>query len=166
MKQDIKLYTQTQIAHKIGISKGTLSKWIIKHNVSPETTKGNKKLYKETLVETYRKSKNDHKASDNKGHRESFSTVEFLKKEVEIKQETIERLQKLIEEKDKTIADFGQKFAKLADQAQQLNLVDKPRLIHKDKDDEENVSNANKETETEKQEEKTKKRHWWHWGKH
>ena len=56
-------------------------------------------------------------------------------------------------------------FAKLADQAQQLNLVDKPRLLHKDKDDEENVSNVNKETETEKQEEKNKKRHWWQFGK-
>ena len=165
MKQDTKLYTQTQIYHKLGISKGTLSKWLKENNVSPETTKGNKKLYKETLVETYRKSKETHKASDVKGHRESFSTVEFLKKEVETKQETIERLQKQIEEKDKTIADFGQKFAKLADQAQQLNLVDKPRLLHKDKDDEENVSNVNKETETEKQEEKNKKRHWWQFGK-
>ena len=115
MKQDTKLYTQTQISHKLRISKGTLSKW--------------------------------------------------LKKEVETKQETIERLQKQIEEKDKTIADFGQKFAKLADQAQQLNLVDKPRLLHKDKDDEENVSNVNKETETEKQEEKNKKWHWWQFGK-
>lgn len=76
---------------------------------------------------------------------------------METKQETIERLQKQIEEKDKTIADFGQKFAKLADQAQQLNLVDKPRLLHKDKDDEENVSNVNKETETEKQEEKIRR---------
>ncbi|WP_217268496.1 MerR family transcriptional regulator, partial [Lactobacillus helveticus] len=81
MKQDSKLYTQTQIAHKLGISKGTLSKWIIKYNVSPETTKGNRKLYKETLVEAYRKSKKDHKAINSKEHRESFSTVDFLKKE-------------------------------------------------------------------------------------
>jgi transcriptional regulator with XRE-family HTH domain len=44
MKQEEKLYSQTELADKIGVSKGTLSKWISKNDVSPETIKGNKKL--------------------------------------------------------------------------------------------------------------------------
>lgn len=48
MKQEEKLYSQTELADKIGVSKGTLSKWISKNDVSPETIKGNRKLYKET----------------------------------------------------------------------------------------------------------------------
>lgn len=125
MKQRNKLFNQTEIAYKLGISKGTLSKWIIRNGISPEKVEGNKKLYKETLIDDYRKSKNIDNSNHNKVKRESFSTVEFLKKQVEMQQETIINLQRKLDEKDKTIADFGNKFAKLADQAQQLNLTDK-----------------------------------------
>ena len=94
MKQERKLFNQTEMAHKLGISKGTLSKWIIKNNVFPEKVEGNKKLYKETLIDEYRKSKDAVNTNHNKIKRESFSTIEFLKKQVEEKQETIENLQK------------------------------------------------------------------------
>lgn len=159
MKQTNKLYNQTELANKLGISKGTLSKWINKNNVSPEKVQGNKKLYKETLINKYYRSKNVDDVNNDKPKRESFSSIEFLKKQVEIQQETIERLQKKLDEKDKVISDFGQKFAKLADQAQQLNLVDKPQLIHKDGNSGKNVSVAKEKTTKEKR--PPRKRHWW-----
>ena len=53
MKQRKQLFTQTEIANKLGISKGTLSKWISKNNVSPEKITGNKKLYTETIISDY-----------------------------------------------------------------------------------------------------------------
>ena len=58
MKQRKQLFTQTEIANKLGISKGTLSKWISKNNVSPEKITGNKKLYTETIISDYRNAKN------------------------------------------------------------------------------------------------------------
>lgn len=159
MKQTNKLYNQTELANKLGISKGTLSKWINKNNVSPEKVQGNKKLYKETLINKYYRSKNVDDVNNDKPKRESFSSIEFLKKQVEIQQETIERLQKKLDEKDKVISDFGQKFAKLADQAQQLNLVDKTQLIHKDGNSGKNVSVAKEKTTKEKR--PPRKKHWW-----
>ena len=159
MKQTNKLYNQTELANKLGISKGTLSKWINKNNVSPEKVQGNKKLYKETLINKYYRSKNVDNVNNDKPKRESFSSIEFLKKQVEIQQETIEGLQKKLDEKDKVISDFGRKFAKLADQAQQLNLVDKPQLIHKDGNSGKNVSVAKEKTTKEKR--PPRKKHWW-----
>ena len=75
MKQ---LFTQTEIADKLGISKGTLSKWISKNNVSPEKITGNKKLYTETIISDYRNAKRVDKTEK----KVSFSTIEFLKKEL------------------------------------------------------------------------------------
>lgn len=141
MKQVKRLYTQTEIAYKLGISKGTLSKWINKNNVSPERIKGNKKLYKETIIADYNKDKKTNKEDK----KQSFSTIEFLKNEVERQQAEIERLNEKLDEKDKQINDYARQFAKLADQAQQLNLADKPQLMQKN----EVVSDENKETKQE-----------------
>lgn len=138
MKQEEKLYTQTELANKIGISKGTLSKWISKNNVSPIQEKGNSKLYKETIVNEYLQSKK----KDKKDKKQSFSTIEFLKEEVERQRLEIERLEHKLDEKDAQIGRYADKFAKLADQAQQLNLTDKPQLI-------ENKSNERKIVSTE-----------------
>lgn len=143
MKQVKRLYTQTEIAHKLEISKGTLSKWINKNNVSPERIQGNKKLYKETIIADYNKDKKAHKEDK----KQSFSTIEFLKNEVERQQAEIERLNKKLDEKDKQINDYAGQFAKLADQAQQLNLADKPQLIQNNKNDV--VSSKNKERKQE-----------------
>lgn len=154
MKQVKRLYTQTEIAHKLEISKGTLSKWINKNNVSPERIQGNKKLYKETIIADYNKDKKAHKEDK----KQSFSTIEFLKNEVERQQAEIERLNKKLDEKDKQINDYAGQFAKLADQAQQLNLADKPQLMPKN----EVVFDKNKETkqETSRVSMTTKRRSW------
>lgn len=52
---------------------------------------------------------------------------------MERQQAEIERLNKKLDEKDKQINDYAGQFAKLADQAQQLNLADKPQLMQKKK---------------------------------
>ena len=140
MKQTNKLYTQTELANKIGVSKGTLSKWLNKNNVSPEIEKGNKKLYKETIIKEYKQAKK----ADKEEKRTSFSTIEYLKNELAKKQAEIDRLNMKLDEKDKQINDYAGQFAKLADQAQQLNLADKPQIAQKV-----NVSNKKAETKQE-----------------
>ena len=121
MKQGINLLSQREIAERIGISKSTLSKWLSKNNVSAETKKGNKKLYRETIIQQYR---NAHKANDDNAS-SGFSTIDFLQKELQQKQLEINELKQEGKQKDATIADLAGKLAKLADQAQQLNLTDK-----------------------------------------
>ncbi|MCX8737702.1 helix-turn-helix domain-containing protein [Lactobacillus sp. B4026] len=121
MKQELKLLSQREIAERLGVSKGTLSKWLSKNNVSEETRKGNKKLYQETIIQQYQ---NAHK-SNNEATSNGFSTIDFLQKELQRKQAEIDELKQDGKQKDATIADLANKLAKLADQAQQLNLTDK-----------------------------------------
>lgn len=121
MKQELKLLSQREIAERLGVSKGTLSKWLSKNNVSEETRKGNKKLYRETIIQQYQ---NAHK-SNNEATSNGFSTIDFLQKELQRKQAEIDELKQDGKQKDATIADLANKLAKLADQAQQLNLTDK-----------------------------------------
>ena len=123
MKQEINLLSQREIAERIGISKSTLSKWLSKNNVSAEMKKGNKKLYRETIIQQYR---NAHKANDDNAS-SGFSTIDFLQKELQQKQQEINDLKQEGKQKDSTIADLAGKLAKLADQAQQLNLTDKDK---------------------------------------
>lgn len=153
MKQEIKLLSQREIAEKLGVSKGTLSKWLSKNNVSEETRRGKKKLYQETIIQQYQ---NAHK-SNNEATSNGFSTIDFLQKELQRKQAEIDELKQDGKQKDATIADLANKLAKLADQAQQLNLTDKDnsklqRLTsdHRQKQD----GSANASTES-------PQRHWW-----
>ena len=120
MKQEEKLYSQTELADKIGVSNGTLSKWISKNDVSPETIKGNRKLYKETIIEKYKQDKK----INNSEKKKSFSTVEYLK----------------------------------ADQAQHLNLADKPQLIQNNKNDVVSSKNEERKQETSRVSMTTKRR--------
>ncbi|MCO6528756.1 MAG: helix-turn-helix transcriptional regulator [Gilliamella sp.] len=147
MKQEIKLLSQGEIAERIGISKSTLSKWLSKNNISAETTKGNKKFYRETIIQQYHNSHKPHSDSASNG----FSTIDFLQKELQQKQQEINDLKQEGKQKDSTIADLASKLAKLADQAQQLNLTDK--------DD----SKLNRLTGNDVQKEPVdiKRQHWW-----
>lgn len=128
MKQDRKLLTQTEIARKLGVSKGNLSKWIKKENVSPVAEEGNKKLFDETLINKYKEA---HKPSEiNKS--KSFSTVEFLQEQLKQKQEEnnelkarVKELEDQLKDQNSEVISLAHEFSKLADQAQQLNLADK-----------------------------------------
>lgn len=162
MKQGKTLLTQTELARYIGISKGTLSKWLKKNNVSPIKEIGNKKLYSGNVRKHYLESKKDDNSNSSKG----FSSIELLKEEVSEKRKENERLQQRIADLEKQlnakndqIYDLADKFATLADQAQKLNLADKqPQQIEQKKN---NASDVSKET---KQETTKKNRHWWQFG--
>lgn len=160
MKQSQKLYSQNKIAEILGISRGTFSKWLKENSVSPKQQKGQRKLYDETVIEQYKQSKKVNSSKDSK----RLTTIELLQDNLKEKQLEIDYLKQQLKEKDAqinakdaTISEFGLKFAKLADQAQQLNLVDKPQLMHKDKENKQTVSLAKEEAKTEKQ----SKKHWW-----
>lgn len=151
MKQEIKLLSQREIAERIGISKSTLSKWLSKNNVSAETKKGNKKLYRETIIQQYR---NAHKANDDTAS-SGFSTIDFLQKELQQKQQEINELKQDGKQKDATIADLASKLAKLADQAQQLNLTDKDDNRLK------RLTSSKNQNESAEKVNNLKPQHWW-----
>ena len=160
MKQSKQLYSQNRIAEILGISRGTFSKWLKENGVSPKQQKGQRKLYDETVIEQYKKSKKANATKDSK----RLTTVELLQDNLKEKQLEIDYLKQQLKEKDvqikakdETISEFGLKFAKLADQAQQLNLADKPNLIESKKE-----AVSNNKTVKETIEESSKSKKWWH----
>lgn len=162
MKQSQKLYNQNKVAEILGISRGTFSKWLKENNVSPKQQKGQRKLYDETVIEQYKRFKKTYNSKDSK----RLTTVKLLQANLKEKQQEIDFLKQQlkekdsqIKEKDQSISEFGLKFAKLADQAQQLNLADKSNLIEAKK---ETVSD--KKTVEKTEEKQPKKRKWWFFG--
>ena len=151
MKQDRKLLTQTEIARKLSVSKGNLSKWIKKENVSPVAEEGNKKLFDETLINKYKEA---HKPSEiNKS--KSFSTVEFLQEQLKQKQEEnnelkarVKELEDQLKDQNSEVLSLAHEFSKLADQAQQLNLVDKQPKQLEEKGEEVSPEVSKKKQET------------------
>ena len=158
MKQRKQLYSQNQIASMLGIGRSTLSKWLKSNSVSPILINGQRKYYDETVIEQYKNSK---KANS------TITSEDFLFQDsVSKKQEEIDQLKKLLVEKEKQLQEknkqlmkqtnelieFGKKFAKLADQAQQLNLADKDK-------DKLQVLTSNSETSSKAIE--VEHKHWW-----
>ena len=153
MKQAKQLYSQTEIAEKLGVSKGNLSKWIKKNNISPSRVVGNKKLFDETIFIEYRETRKGNKKKENKG----FSTIEFLKEELIRKQKEIEELKRRNRELEEQlmnqsteVIDLAHNLTTLTDQAQKLNLADKKGISAPKKDISENVSKQGKETSVKK----------------
>ena len=164
-KQKKHLYSQNEIAEILGISKGTLSKWLKKNSVSPKQLSGQRKLYEETVIEFYRKSQKQSNASI------KLTKVELLQKQLEEKQREIDTLRQEVKDKDKqltkqseTIVEFANKFATLADQAQKLNLADKKDVKNLD---DPSTSHKTTETVSETVKETPKKQSWFKriWGK-
>ena len=52
----------------LGISCETFSKWLKKNSVSPKQIKDQRKLYSETIVEQYKKQKDDSKTESSKNY--------------------------------------------------------------------------------------------------
>lgn len=143
MKQK-KLYSQTEIADLIGISKATVSRYINKNNVAG-TKQKNAKLYPETVIQQIKRAYQPHK-SKNKKH---ISVIQLLQQQITQLQDENKSLKEQLKTKDdllkNQLAIKDQQIAKtndLADQAQKLNLLDKPKSIN------------NKST-------LKKKKHWW-----
>lgn len=131
-----KTYTVTQIADIAGVSKASVSRWLSAHHVSPKHTKGKSKYFDATYVEQYL---NAHKANNSKDS-DTLTPTSLLQEQVNMLTRENERLTKenqaqseLIKQKDKEIADYAQRFATLADQAQHLHLADQKHIIDADK---------------------------------
>lgn len=128
MKQSKKEYTQTEIADKLGVSKATISRYIRKLNVSGNN-KNNSKVYPETVLKQLKKEIKPHKNKE-KAH---ISTINLLQEQISQLKDENKTLKEQLKIKDGQILMAN----KLADQAQQLNSLDKKEI------------------------EPPKKKHWW-----
>lgn len=129
MKQQTKYYNQTEIADILGVSKATISRYINKLNISGNI-KNKEKLYPETILKKLRNELKPTKT--NKNH--APSTIQLLQDQIEQLKNENKTLKEQLKIKDEQIKTANQ----LADQAQKLNALDKPKL-----------------------EEPKKKKHWW-----
>lgn len=175
MKQQ-KLLNQNEIARQLGISRGTLSKWLKKSTVSPKQIKGQQKLYEETVIDQYKKDKageKEEKKSDlspttlllNQIDQQE-KQIEYLKSQIEKKDTELAVQRKQLEEDKKTITDFGKQLGELTYHAQSLSL---PKCEHtvsdgvfktvSETEDRKTVKGAEKSNESTLKEESTK--HWW-----
>lgn len=169
MKQQ-KLLNQNEIARQLGISRGTLSKWLKKNAVSPKQLKGQQKLYDETVIEQYRKDKTgekEEKKSDLSPTTlllnqidEQKKEIDYLKKQLDKKDAQLDQKDKRLEETEKVIADFGKQLGELKYQVQSLDL---PKIEHTVSDGVfKTVSETDeKETVEEGSLKEEDRKHWW-----
>lgn len=128
MKQKEKFYNQRQIANILGISKATASRYLSKLDIS-YTEENGAKLYSETVLKQLKSEIKSSKISAIK--RTVPTATELLQNQVEQLQEQIKQLKEEIQilNNQLKIKDEQIKTAnKLADQAQQLNRLDKKEL--------------------------------------
>ena len=119
MKQDIKYYTQTEIADLLGVSKATVSRYLKKNNVTGNK-KNNSKIYPETILKQLKKELKP----NNKGNKEHISTIQLLQEQITQLKDENKTLKEQLKIKDQQI----ETASRLADQAQKLNILDKPEL--------------------------------------
>lgn len=157
MQHDKKLLNQTEIADKLGVNRSTVSRYIKEHSVAPKQLKGRQKLYDATILQRYKKD------TQSKKEIKKVSTTNFLKRLVERQREEIKDLKQQVREKDEVIksnnadlVELSKQLVKLTSQAQQLNLLDKPK-----QDTKEDIVAKNKSVTTSA----TKKKHWWNFRK-
>lgn len=116
MKQQKKLYSQTEIAELTGLSKATVSRYLRKNHV-PETIENNAKLYPETVLKQIQKDQKPKKSKNN----QHPSTIQLLLDQIsQLKAEnaTLKEQLKIKDDQIKTLST-------LTSQAQQLNALDK-----------------------------------------
>lgn len=119
MKQQTKYYNQTEIADILGVSKATISRYINKLNISGNT-QNKEKLYPETILKQLKKQLKP--TNNNKTH--APSTIQLLQDQIAQLKDENKTLKEQLKIKDEQIKTAN----KLADQAQQLNALDKPKL--------------------------------------
>lgn len=136
MKHKERYYNQRQIAEILGISKATASRYLNKIDVSAKEENG-AKLYPETILKQLKEQlKSNQTISSSK---KSPSTIQLLQEQVDQLKDEVKILKEQLKIKDEQIKATN----KLADQAQQLNVLDKKEL---------------QQPEVNKEE---KKKHWW-----
>jgi len=138
MKHREKYYNQREIADILGISKATASRYLNKLGVSAKEENG-AKLYSEMVLKQLKK---QIKANQNhKNPKSTPSTIQLLQEQVDQLKKEVELLKEQSKIKDKQIETANH----LADQAQQLNALDKDK----------------KELPIIEAKEKPRKKHWW-----
>lgn len=129
MKHQVKYYNQTELADLLSVSKATISRYINKLNISGNI-KNKEKLYPETILKQLRNELKPTKTNKNRAP----STIQLLQDQIEQLKDENKTLKEQLKIKDEQI----KTASKLADQAQQLNALDKQKI-----------------------EEPKKKKHWW-----
>lgn len=119
----MKQYTVTEIAKESGVSKATVSRWLANNHVSPDETKGKKKLFNETILNKFKKK---HEKT-NKVERPTL--VEVLQDEVNSLKKQNETLRNQLEIKDKQI----EALTTITKQSQTLNFADKKKELEEPK---------------------------------
>ena len=120
MKHREKYYNQREIADILGISKATASRYLNKLGVSAKEENG-AKLYSEMVLKQLKK---QIKANQNhKNPKSTPSTIQLLQEQVDQLKKEVELLKEQLKIKDKQIETANH----LADQAQQLNALDKDK---------------------------------------
>ena len=133
MKQRKFIYTQTDIANKVGVSKATVSRYLSKKDVA-RIVSGNSILYDETTLEQASKDLKKTKTAEKRP-----SIIELLETQIDQLKQENQLLKDQLKIKDKQI----DTLATLTTQAQQLNALDKKELPNPE------------------EKEKPHKKHWW-----
>lgn len=127
MEQQEKLYSQNEIARKLGVSNSTLSRWVEKYSIVPEHVKGRQKFYSKEVVNKLKKFKN----TDTKEKTEILSPIVSLKKQLEAEQTEQQLLKEQLADKDARILELKEIIKKQREQLkdQKKLLADKDKQI-------------------------------------
>lgn len=115
----MKQYTVTELAKLSGVSKATMSRWLDKKGVAPAETKGKKKLFNETILNSFAQ---EH---ENTGRVKPPTPVEILQDQVNDLKKQNETLTKQLEIKDRQI----EALTTITKQSQALNFADKTKEL-------------------------------------
>lgn len=134
-KANSKYYTMQEMAGKVGVSKSTVYRYLLKEGIAPATTKRNTNLYNATTLQRVREhfSKKNSNNSEKKAPNDLL--IETLRQQVSSLQNELinekSRSDKALIAKDKQIDDLNARLA----ESHQLQLgLQKELEIHKDSD--------------------------------
>lgn len=120
----MKQYTVTELAELSGVSKATMSRWLDKKGVAPAETKGKKKLFNETILNSFAKEHEDN------GRVKPPTPLEILQDQVNDLKKQNETLTKQLEIKDRQI----EALTTITKQSQALNFADKTKELKQPED--------------------------------
>lgn len=120
-----KMYTVADIAKITGYNRSTVTRWLDKQKIKNAQMQGNAPLYDAQVLDKFKKTHNSKQSKESKQDKtdkliaEKDARISALTDEIEL-------LKSQLKVKDDQIKVANQ----LADQAQKLNLADKPQLTH------------------------------------
>lgn len=119
------MYTVADIAKITGYNRSTVTRWLDKQKIKNAQMQGNAPLYDAQVLDKFKKTHNSKQSKESKQDKtdkliaEKDARISALTDEIEL-------LKSQLKVKDDQIKVANQ----LADQAQKLNLADKPQLTH------------------------------------